>query len=182
MKVSSVNNLLHFLIILGLKSQSDCRWDPSLNRTFWFSQQLEKIRCLKLTPAFTLDWVLFCSQLSAQYLGYWCGCSWVIVRSWPAGCVAGLSAAVGDAPLPAAPSSSLVARRPPACPSAAPELPPEPPSPPELRLPAQLPPSDLPRPLLANGLCQPQAVAGLPRLFFPRRHREGENGDVQVSN
>lgn len=114
-----------------------------------------------------------------QYLGYWCGCSWVSERSWPAGCVAALSAAVGGAPRPAAPSSSPVAHRPPVCPSAAPELLPEPPLLPELLPPAQQPQSDLPRALLANGLGQSPAAPGLPPLLTEYQ-REGENEGTEV--
>lgn len=120
------------------------------------------------------------AEFMRNYLGYWCGCSWVSERSWPAGCVAALSAAVGGAPRPATPSSSLVALRPPVCPSAAPEPPPEPPSPPEPPLPAQQPPSVPPRPPLTDEPYRPPAADGLPPLLAGH-HRQEEKGELKSS-
>lgn len=137
-------------------------------------KHIQKGYCALLTLADCIRSIMLC-----EYLGYWCGCSWVSERSWPEGCVAVLSAAVVDAPRPAAPSSSLVAPQLPVCPAAAPEPPPEPPLLLELQPPALRPQSDQPRPQLANGPYQPPAAAGLPPLLTGH-HREGENEKLQV--
>lgn len=101
-------------------------------------------------------------MLKCQYLGCWCGCSWGSVLSWPAGCAEGLSAVAAGVPPVVVQSSSLGARRTPACPAAAP-----------VQLPVRWwqPVQPQPGPQLPNDWPETQADESEPRHPLQQRKR-----------